>query len=228
MVRKLNIKILIRFLLVTCLLSSSAFAESLKVAVSSSASKYLPDTVARIVRALNTTGYDIEVSVLPDKRALLWASEGKMAMELYRTPAGIGDIPSLSPIQPPVQSLTFGMITSSKTPEFCTFSKEDLKKLSIVGLLGVEFYDLYFYPQFRTSTTVTDIMIALRLVSMQRADVSFFPQERLSIIPDDLSDQIIVCESNFETFHFHSFIHKNFLWAKDKIEAAYETEFSVK
>lgn len=215
-----------------CLLASTvlapvpANAAALKVAISNSVLNYLPEVLERITRTLNQTGYETEIMVLPDKPALYLASRGDIAMDLYRQPTAVADMPGLVVIQPPIQSLTFGMITSRAAPEFCDTSAADFGQMSIVGVLGLRLYEHFFYPKFRAHETVPDFTAAARLLSLRRIDVSFWPREALAGLPEETREHLLVCNTNLKTFNFNSYIHEDYLWARDKIEAAYRAGFS--
>ena len=92
-------------------------------------------------------------------------------------------------------------------------------------MLGVGLHQVYFFPKFSRHTTVGDMPTTANFVALQRADVTFLPDEILTRIPKELMAKLIVCEDNFKIFDFLPYLHKNFSWAKDKIEKALQAEF---
>jgi hypothetical protein len=129
-------------------------------------------------------------------------------------------------LQPPIQSLKFKMITSIKTPEYCLVSESDYSNMSVAGVLGVRLHPVHFYPKFKSQTTVGDVLATSRFVALQRADVSFIPSEALASVSKEIMDDLIVCDNHFKTFDFHAYLHKDFFWAKEKLEEALFAEFS--
>jgi len=154
-------------------------------------------------------------------------TQGKVAIEILREPEIAEGFPDLIIIQPPVLSAVFQMITSVKTPEYCDVSEDVFNTMSVAGVLGVGIHTKFYYPKFNHSTELTDTSSALKFVALQRANVTFLPNLTLSSQPEDLKGKLLVCPSHQTKFKFNTHNHKDFLWAKNKIEAAYREEFGV-
>lgn len=207
------------------LLSSVVHAESLRVVVAQSVDTNLPEIRERIVRALSSTGYEIELLVLPGNRALLMASRGEVAIDIYRQPSAIASVPNLIALEPQVDEIMFAMIVSKLDPDKCHVDSEQFGEMTVVGRLGIKLYEDYYYPMFASSVTVDNFIQALKVVAKQRVDVSFVTREAFDRAPRELRDELIVCDTHMKKFPIKSFIHKDYLWAKEKVEAAYRKEF---
>lgn len=207
------------------LLSSAAQAESLKVTVAQSVATDLPDATARIIRALKSTGYEIELLVLPGNRALLQASSGEVAIDIYRQAAAIAHVPNLVVLEPPVDEVAFGMIVSKHKPELCNVKQAQFSEMSVAGRLGIKLYEDYYYPLFAKAITLADFQQVFKVVAKQRVDVSFLTEDVYRNAPQEIQDEVIFCKAHRKTFSINSFIHEDYLWARDKIEAAYRKEF---
>jgi hypothetical protein len=202
-------------------------AETLQLSVPDSVSNNLPGLVERILRTLRSTGYHIEVMNIPNKRSIDMLIRGKVAIEILRNPEVAGKFPNLAVIQPPVLSLSFGMVTSGKTPQYCDVSEKDFERMSVAGVLGMNIHADYYYPKFSHSTELSDVSSALEFVALRRANVIFLPDFVLKRLPQELRASLLVCPSHRTTFRFNTHIHRDYLWAKEKIEAAYRKEFGT-
>lgn len=200
-------------------------ADSLQVSIMTSVSENLPQVTERIVRTLSKTDIDININFLPNKRSLTLLKKGKIALDFFRTPSVMSPDHDLIKLQPPIQSLKFKMITSIKTPEYCMVSESDYSNMSVAGILGVRLHPVHFYPKFKSQTTVGDVLATSRFVALQRADVSFIPSEALASVSKEIMADLIVCDNHFKTFDFHAYLHKDFFWAKEKLEEALYAEF---
>ncbi len=207
------------------LLSSVAHAETLRVVVAQSVDTNFPEIRARIVRALSSTGYEIELLVLPGNRALLMASRGEVAIDIYRQPSAIASVPNLIALEPQVDEISFGMIVSKLDPDKCHVDREQFGEMTVVGRLGIMLYEDFYYPMFASSVTVNDFPQLLKVVAKQRVDVSFLTRQALDRAPPEIRDQLILCNTHMKKFPIKSFIHKDYLWAREKIEDAYRSEF---
>ena len=186
-----------------------------------------PQEAERVKKALATTGYSIEFVDLPGRRSIIMLSQGKIALEIFRNTHAVEQFPNIIAIEPPIKSMLVNMITGAKTPEFCNKTENDFKEMSVAGMLGVELHATFYAPMFKQATTdLSSIEDVVEFVLLQRADVSFLPDEMISKLPRELRDQLKVCETHTTRFHFNTLIHRDYLWAKDKIEAAYREEFS--
>jgi hypothetical protein len=213
------------FWLIASLVQPIAASDLLQVSIPTTVSDNLPQITDRIIRALSTTDLEIEFKYLPNKRSLLLLNEGKIALEFFRAPIVGSQYPDLIRLEPPMRSLQFKMITSNRTPEFCKISESDYRNMSIGGVRGWGLNQVFFYPKFKTHTIVGDLPSTARFVALQRADVSFFPAEMLDTVPNAIMVDLVVCDTHFKVFNFHPHLHKDFSWAKEKLEKALKSEF---
>lgn len=214
-------------LLLTLLLVASLplKAETLEVSISASVFKALPQTTQRIIRALDKTGYEVNLTVLPNKRSLEMLRRGEIALEFFRTPSVTTNFPELIMLKPLLRSINFNMVTSIRTPNNCLVTEKEYQKLSIAGVLGIGLHQIDFYPKFKDSTSVADVPTALKFVALQRADVTFLPNEVVGLFPPEVTRNLIVCPANYKSFPFFAHLNKDFIWAKEKIETALHAEF---
>ena len=200
-------------------------AETLKVAVAEAAYRNLPQIRGRILEALRQSGFEIDLVALPGNRALLAASRGEVAIDVYRQREAIARVPNLVAIEPPVDRVTFGMITSVDTPGHCDAGESQFSEMSVVGRLGIKLYEEYYFPRFARAESVSDFEQMLKLVAARRIDVSFLTEEAFARMAGEYRQRLLFCPGRHDSFTIHSFIHKDFLWAKPRIEAAYRRAF---
>ncbi len=198
---------------------------TISVAVTEAAYKNLPQVKARILPALRESGYRIDLVVLPGNRALLAASRGEVAMDLYRQPEAVAAVPNLVALQPAVDEVVFGMIVSAETPGHCEVSEAQFGLMSVVGRLGIKLYEDHYYPLFAQTTTVQDFEQMFKLVASRRVDVSFLTEDAFARLSGEYRESLLFCREHRKTFAIHSFIHTDYLWAKSRIEAAYRRAF---
>lgn len=202
-------------------------AETLQLSMPATVSKNLPRIAERIIRALQGTGYNIEIVNIPNQRSLMLLTQGKVAIESLRASMVAENFPDLVAIHPPVMSLVFKMVTSAKTPKICEVSEGEFDNLSVAGVLGVGLHKFHYFPKFGHATELSDTPSVLKFVALQRADVTFLPDQSFSLLPAEIMDSLYVCSSHQTKFNFHTHIHQDYLWAKEKIEAAYREEFGT-
>lgn len=202
-----------------------ANAESLMVAVSPENREFFPETFERVMRALNNTGYDIELVELPRKRSLLMLERGEISMELGMPADVIPEGLDLIQIKPAVVDITITMVTSDQTPEFCEEPEEKFAEMTFANTLGLKFFDIFYAPKFSKSFNLRSYQDMFEMVALGRADVTFVAMKTIHLIPEDIKSRLIICGTHVTKITSYSYLHKNYGWAKDKIEAAYETEF---
>ena len=117
------------------------------------------------------------------------------------------------------------MIVSRDRPELCQASREQFDRMSVVGRLGIRLYEDHYYPMFAESTTVDNFEQMFKVVAARRADASFLTESAFRNLDSATRNQLIFCEQHHETFPIHRFIHTDYLWARERIEAAYRREF---
>lgn len=216
----------IAWLILLATVSLPLKAETIKVSIAASVAQSLPQATQRIMRAMDNTGYEVILTVLPNKRSLSTLRAGENALEFFRTPSVTVNFPELIRLEPVLQTLNFNMITSIQTPENCQATEAEYGKLSIAGVLGIGLHQIDLYPKFKNATSVNDVPTALRFVALRRADVTFFPNAILGLFPPEVLRELIVCPANFQPFSFYAHLHQDFAWAREKIEAALAAEFS--
>jgi hypothetical protein len=224
-ISKSQITKILFFLPVLLIAPATSAADTLQVSIMTSVSENLPDVTERIVRALSKTDLDINIDYLPNKRSLSLLNQGKIALEFFRTPSVMFQNHDLIKLQPPIQSLKFKMVTSIKNPENCMASESDYSNMSVAGVLGVRLHQVHFYPKFESQTTVGDVRATAQFVALQRADVSFIPEEALATVSEEIMAGLVVCDNHFKTFDFHAHLHKDFFWTKEKLGEALFAEF---
>ena len=207
--------------------SFNVSADTLQLFIPSSVSNNLPQITQRIIRTLRSTDYDIETLIIPNKRSLSMLSQGKVGIEALRNSKVAEEFPDLIAVKPPVMHLEFLMITSAKTPEYCSVSEDEFAAMSVAGVLGIRTHKVIYYPKFGHSTDLPNTLAALKFVSVQRANVTFLPSQSIALLPEDVKSTIHVCQSHKTTFEFNTHIHKKYKWAINKIEAAYRKEFGI-
>lgn len=214
--------------LVISLFVAHANAENLIVAVSPENKEFFPETVERVIRALNSTGYDIQLVELPRKRSLLMLEKGEIAMELGMSPSVAPESLDLIQIKPAIVDINLTMVTSHATPEFCDVPEEKFAEMTFANVLGVRFFDTFYVPKFAKSFNLRTYKDMYEMVALGRADVTFMALGTAHLIPEEIRGRLFICGTYLNKLTAFSYIHKNYGWAKDKIEAAYETEFSDK
>ena len=202
-------------------------AETLEVAIAASVYQALPETTQRIVRALDNSGVQVNLTVLPNKRSLEMLRQGRVGLEFFRTPVVTGEMEQLIKLEPQLRSINFNMVTSINTPGHCQASEDDYRELTIAGVLGLGLHQVFFYPKFRDATSVNDVPTALKFVALQRADVTFLPNEILGLFPAEMLQNLVVCPANYQPFPFFAHLHEDYIWAREKIEMALQAEFAV-
>lgn len=203
-------------------------AETLEVVVIESVYRALPQTTQRIEGALDNSGIRFNLTVLPNKRSFEMLRRGTIGLEFFRTPVVTGEVEALVRLEPRLALINFNMVTSIKTPGHCQVSEEEYREMTIAGVLGIGVHQLVFYPKFRDATSVNDVATALKFVALQRADVTFLPNEIMGLYPVETLRNLIVCPGNYTAFPFYAHLHKDYLWARVKIEKALQTEFVAK
>lgn len=202
-------------------------ADTLQLSIPLSVSNNLPQLTQRIIHTLHSTGYKIEIQNIPNKRSFNLLNQGKIAIEILRNPKVAEEFPDLIVINPPVLHLDFLMVTSAKTPEYCSVSEDEYSNMSVAGVLGIGIHKHHYYPKFGSSTELSDTSSTLKFVSLQRANVTFLPSPSIALLPEDIKSALHICQTHKSSFKFNTHIHKKYKWAKDKIEAAYRKEFGV-
>jgi len=202
---------------------SCLFAESLRAVVSDAAMQEVPGAIERIKAAFDRSGLDVNVTVLPNERALQSAASGEYALALYRQPKAVLGFSELIRLQPPVQSLELSLITHIDNSSYCDLKIGDYQELTVVGVFGVSFFNTDIYPLFGMKVAAPSGESALKMVAVKRIDVTFWPS--LDSLSENYKKQLRLCPDHQFKMQFSSYIHKDYLWAKEAIEAAYRIEF---
>lgn len=218
------IKTLCLFIAAGLALQSTA-SDTLIVSIPTTVSDNLPNITERIIQSLSNTDLEIDINHLPNKRSLLLLRQGKVALEFFRTPSVMSQYKNLIKLDPPIQSLKFKMVTSANSPELCKKNEAEYHDLSMAGVLGIDIHNTHFFPKFKQHATIGNVISTVKFIAMQRADVSFLPDQMLVTVPENITDKLVVCDQNFKDFPFHGHLHKDFLFAKEQLEAAIHSEF---
>lgn len=197
----------------------------LSVSIPSAVASTLPNFSQRIEQALSRTDLRFEVNTFPTVRSLELLKQGRVALEFFRVPFAMEGIPNIERLEPAVNSLTFTMVTSNQTPEFCEADESKYASMTMAGLRGVRLHELYFYPKFANRQTLNDARSLFKFVSLKRANVSFLPKSIFESASEESREGLMICEQKTKTFLFYGHIHKDFLWAKESVEKALQIEF---
>ena len=141
-------------------------------------------------------------------------------------PSVVARYHDLVQLQPVLQSLQYRMITSTLTPELCETREDNYGHMTVAGVLCIGLYEVHYYPKFRSFTIINDVQSAANFVALQRADVSFMADPMLARITEDVRSELTACENYRKQFDFFPYLHRDFLWAKEVIESALNSEFA--
>ena len=202
--------------------------QKLIVAVSAENKRYFPAIYQKIIRALNSTGINYSVIELPRKRSFRQLVSGEISMEMGIAEATLTEKHDLIKLQPPVVDLELALVTSINRPELCQLTPEQFKNYDIAIARGSHLLETIYSPMFNQTLAVDNYDTLARMIIAERADVTFIDRLSSDRLPKDLFEQVIFCETHNRSFRVNSYINKNYLWAKDKIEAAYRKEFAVR
>ena len=203
-----------------------AMADALSVNIAKDLAANFSSLSQRLVNTLTEAGFEVNLRTFPNKRSFQMLAQGDVALELIRAPVLAETYPEIVVIEPALARASFQMVTSSTTPEFCDAGDPQFKSMSAAGVIGVDAHAHYYLPRFRETTQLVNFNTALRFVSIGRADVMFLPVAIVESLPVDVKETLTICESKIDEFSLHSILHKDYLWARERIEAAYRAEFS--
>lgn len=185
-----------------------------------------PALSEKVTAALEGSGYPLRVVEVPGDRSLHIINEGKAALEMIRSRAVAADYANLIPLQPPVFSVEFTMVTSARTPEFCQQPQEAFAQMSVIGAQGMLLYEEVYFPHFGEVYKAPGTIAVARAVASQRADVTFMPVGQSSQLPTALGEALHFCGTHRTRFNFHVHLHKDYAWAKDRLEEALADVFN--
>ena len=200
--------------------------EKVLVGINHSLNQNLPHVVAELKQTLLSTGINISFVVLPAERELISAANGDIAMTSYRQPLAVAQHESLVQIKPAINELSFFLFTVPDQKNVCKLSEEEYKEIDAVGLLGVKLYPTLVYPKFRSGTNVLNFSQVLTMLDKNRAHVSIAPLDVIEQGRQKTGINLHVCEDKpFIKIPFYSYLHKDYLHLKPKIESAYQKVF---
>lgn len=220
-----------RYFLVLFIFSASlssllhAKSEMLPVAIHSAVAESLPNFSERVERALSPTGIAFTIDVYPPARSIELLKKGTVGLEFFRTPDVMQEGENLARLEPVVYEAAFKMFTSSRTPSFCSVDESDFKGMSTAGLRGILLHRTFFAPKFSENHTFDNVRSFFRFVTLGRADVGFAFQPIFEKAYQESIQDFVICDSHQKTFRFYPYLHKDFVWAKEKIERSLLEEF---
>jgi len=181
---------------------------------------YVPQKVQDIKAALASTGLNFEFLVLPNERSIRMALNGDLAIDLYRQPMAMKDHTHMIQVQPAVDKLEFWLYTSSQTPSLC--NKTTHPNNTVVGVLGIHWFEDYIYAGFQQHKVVTRFSQAYKLVSQGHVGVSLLTRSAIELEAKKSGLKVNVCgRQPFLTIKTYSYVHSDYSWVIPQIEQAY-------
>jgi len=181
---------------------------------------YVPQKVQDIKAALASTGLAFDFLVLPNERSIRMALNGDLAIDLYRQPKAMKDHTHMIQVLPAVDKLEFWLYTSSQTPSLC--NKTTHSYSSVVGVLGIHWFEDYIYAGFQQHKVVHHFSQAYKLVSQGHVGVSLLTRPAIELEAKQSGLRVKVCGNEpFLTIKTYSYVHSDFSWVIPKIEQAY-------
>jgi hypothetical protein len=207
---------------------SAAYSETLEVVVGNTAYSAFPDTLKKVEMALDFAGIDFNLTVLPDERALNFVTSGRYALAPMRQPGAVQDYPQLHQLLPAVTSTKVKLVVHKDEVALCDKSVDSLKELSVAGVIGSRLFDTHLYPLFKRRFAMNDAASALKMVASKRVDSTFWVFNEINVngVTDNEAAQLHICQQRYFEFMFYSYLHKDYLHLKDRIEAAYRQVFT--
>jgi len=218
-------QVLITLSLMFLITSSAVFSRDLPTTVSETAFKLQPQLIERIQSTLESTGYNVTLTVLPTERALVEAQLGRYAMALYRQETAFRENPNMIKINPQVTIKNLVRVVSKDNPVLCELEASSLTQYRVAGVNGIRFFESYIYPLFKTRYVASSLENVLQMVGSNRIDMTYWTNVGLKRQSKELLDHVILCPKHFITLSFHSFLHPDYQWAQEAIEKAYRDEF---
>lgn len=196
----------------------------LPVTGSHAISKNMPDIEQQIFSALKKSDVQFDYQLRPNKKSLDLVKRGIVGLDIARNPMAYADSKNLIQLEPALFSIKLAKITSRQSMQKCDVPPSKQKQMTVAGILGAEIFQL-FYKDFAGLTELDTIADALRFVALDRADFTFLPETSIETLPSNLKDKLFVCQNFTRELKFYSFLHKDYLWAKDPLEKAYRQVF---
>lgn len=200
-----------------------AQSKEFPVVIGESAYANMPGLAERIVDELVSQGLNAKLNVVPGERALYSLKNGHAALDIIRHKSVVEPYSQLMIVEPPVITVQMSRIVSASLKENCDKFGDDL---SVVGIRGIRAFESVIVPRFKSISWAANEEHAFTMIAAGRADVTYWMKNRLNKLHAEYKDSLHVCNSNEVEMSLHSFIHKDFKWAKKQIESAYANLFS--
>ncbi|MGI0120422.1 hypothetical protein [Zooshikella sp. RANM57] len=209
-------------LLILAFVGADGFTQELPVVVGQTYPQLFPSNYQRVVNVLEAIPYKITITILPDKRALVAANSGDYALLLHRQPSITKIYKDLVKLEIKVNELTLHMVTAKETKYLCSMPEKSLYSLTVVGVIGNQFFEDLVYPKFTQYFDAQNAESAIQMIVRGRAQISYgLPH----YIPKHLLEKMVFCPDHKLTLSFYNFLHKDYIWAKDTLEMAYQKSF---
>lgn len=209
-------------LLLICLTATQA--DEFPVVVGSTAHTMMPELSERVLKALQQQGLDATLSVVPGDRALHHLQHGIAALDIVRHPSVMSEESPLYLIKPAVVDVTMIRIVPADAKENCNRTDDDL---NVIGVRGIRSFETVIAPYVETITWADDEMIALKMLASGRGDASYWLHSRLSDVETQYANTLSICEDRTISLQLFSYLHEDYDWAREQVEAAYQTLFAT-
>ncbi len=215
------------FLFMVCalLLAFNCQAQNvISVGIHESLEKYVPQKVKKIKAALMSTGLYFEFLILPNERSIRMALNGDLAIDMYRQPMAMKDHTHMIQVVPAVDQLHFWLYTSTETPNLC--NKNNHQQNTVVGVLGIHWFEDYIYSGFQDYKVVNRFSQAYKLVAQGQVGLSLLTRTAIELEAKNSGLSVKVCGSEpFLSIKTYSYVHSDFSWVIPQIEQAYRMHF---
>ena len=205
------------------LFGTICYAETIPVGINTVLQATLPHKAKAIESALESTGLDIEYHYLPPRRSLNKLLDRELAIDAYRTPSVMAKYPGTIQINPAVDMQYVWLVASSKA--LCSVTSDKMKNYSIAGVRGVYIFQEIF-KNFGSHLETGNFTAVASMLHNKRVDFSLWPRKGIEAIRTRDQLDIYICgDKPYKSYAFHSYIHKDYIWALPKIEKAYQQQF---
>lgn len=201
-------------------------AEPLVVGISATSVNGIPKQIEIIKAALNSTGLELDIRVLPGERSIVLLTQGEIAIDVYRQPAALAIYQNLIRLDPSVGQLEFWLVTHASTPHLCKLDESEHVNYRVVGVRGARFFKNFVYHNFFDFEEVNTFTQTLQMIGDKRVEFTVFPIRKLKSISRKFRGNMHVCDEHpYLTLKFYSYIHKKYAWAIPVIEESYRKYF---
>jgi len=195
-----------------------------QVGIHSSLEKYRPEKVQQIKQALASSGLQFEYLVLPNERTLRMASYGNLAIDMYRQPLAMKSHKDMVRVPQAVDKVEFWLYTHPTTPNLC--NRETHAQQTVVGVLGIHWFENYIYPKFKQYQEVSQFSQAFKQVASGRVGVSLLTSAAIEQETKSTGWPVKICGSKaYLTLKMYSYVHRDFSFLIPQLEQAYQLHF---